>query len=134
MAHLLPALADWHTMACNSFHSSNFNLIAKLIIQGSGGVEDFELQCKLSLFSRCYWTRLMLRIVKSDQKYPTMGPYWEQKRPDMKKINIPTYLSGSDVSSLHTMGTLRAWLEIPTSQKWLRWCVYPICILPRNLS
>lgn len=53
-----------------------------------------------------------------------MGPYWEQKRVDMKKIKIPTYLSGSDVSSLHTMGTLRAWLEIDTAHKWLRWSGY----------
>ncbi len=53
-----------------------------------------------------------------------MSPYWEQKRVDMKRIKIPTYLSGSDVSSLHTMGTLRAWLEIDTPHKWLRWSGY----------
>ena len=42
----------------------------------------------------------------------------------MKNIKIPTYLSGSDVSSLHTMGTPRAWLEIDTPHKWLRWSGY----------
>lgn len=72
----------------------------------------------------------------TDQKYPTMGPYWEQKRPDMTKINIPTYLSGSDVSSLHTMGTLRAWLEIPSKNKWLRWSGlqewYDLWCMPEN--
>lgn len=58
------------------------------------------------------------------EKYPLTGPYWDQKRVDMTKIKIPTYLSGSDVSSLHTMGTLRAWLEIDTPHKWLRWSGY----------
>lgn len=28
------------------YNISNFNLIAKLIIQGSGGVEDFEIMCE----------------------------------------------------------------------------------------
>ncbi|GHJ89975.1 hypothetical protein NliqN6_6377 [Naganishia liquefaciens] len=85
------------------YNISNFNLIAKLIIQGHGGVEDFEIMT---------------------EKYPLTGPYWDQKRVDMTKIKIPTYLSGSDVSSLHTMGTLRAWLEIDTPHKWLRWSGY----------
>jgi hypothetical protein len=31
------------------YNISNFNLIAKLIIQGSGGVEDFEIMCKPQL-------------------------------------------------------------------------------------
>lgn len=53
-----------------------------------------------------------------------MGPYWDQKRVDMTKIQVPTFLSGSDVSSLHTMGTIRAWLEIPHKNKWLKWSGY----------
>ena len=48
----------WHPLSATDFpvlsglsryNISNFNLIAKLIIQGNGGVEDFEIMCKLSL-------------------------------------------------------------------------------------
>ena len=36
-----------------SHNISNFNLIAKLIIQGQGGVEDFELMSERAPMSRC---------------------------------------------------------------------------------
>lgn len=39
----------------------------------------------------------------------------------MTKIKIPAYIEGSDHSGLHTMGSVRAWLEIDTPHKWLRW-------------
>lgn len=53
-----------------------------------------------------------------------MDAYWADKRPDMTKIKIPTYLGGSDHSQLHTMGTVRAWLEIDTPHKWIRWSAW----------
>ena len=39
----------------------------------------------------------------------------------MTRIKIPTLLTGSDHSGIHTMGSVRAWLEIPAKDKWLRW-------------
>lgn len=83
------------------FNISNFKLISSLIIRGNDSIEDFE---------------------GNYYKYPYAdAPYWQDKRVQMKKVNIPTYIMGSDVSSLHTMGALRAWLEIDTPHKWLRW-------------
>ena len=57
-------------------------------------------------------------------KWPLFNAYWEDKRPDMTKIECPVYISGSDFSSIHTMGSVRAWLEIPHNKKWIRWSSY----------
>ncbi|KDE04371.1 hypothetical protein MVLG_05163 [Microbotryum lychnidis-dioicae p1A1 Lamole] len=86
------------------FNLSNFALIASLIIRGNGGIEDFAANYR---------------------RYPkATSEFWSDKRVDMTKINVPCYLAGSDVSSLHTMGTLRAWTEIGSKDKWLRWGGY----------
>lgn len=45
---------------------------------------------------------------------------WADKRVDMSKIKIPTYVSGSDFSSIHTMGSIRGFWEVQ-GPKWLRW-------------
>lgn len=46
--------------------------------------------------------------------------YWESKRVDFTKINIPSYILGSYSSMLHTMGSVRAWKDINTDKKWFR--------------
>lgn len=84
------------------FNMSNFNLIATRIVQGNHGVEDFAE---------------MYRRTNGG----LMNAYWADKRPDMTKIKIPTYITGSEFSSIHTMGSLRGWMEIDTEDKWLRW-------------
>ena len=86
------------------FDISNFDLIAREIIHGNHGVEDFSE---------------MYRRSKG-----LMNKYWEDKRPNMKNINVPAYITGSDVSSIHTMGSLRGYMELNTPNKWLRWSAY----------
>ncbi|KAN0105062.1 X-Pro dipeptidyl-peptidase C-terminal non-catalytic domain containing protein [Hyaloscypha variabilis] len=84
------------------FSMSNFDLIAKAIVRGQShsGLEDMEEMYRRS---------------------PVSSPFWEDKRVDMTKIQCPAYIRGSDVSSIHTMGSVRAWLEIPHSEKWIHW-------------
>jgi uncharacterized protein len=84
------------------FTMSNFDLIAKAIVRGNekSGLEDFEEMYRRSNVSNAFW---------------------EDKRVDMTKIKCPTYIRGSDVSSIHTMGSIRGFLEIPHSQKWIQW-------------
>lgn len=84
------------------FSMSNFDLIAKAIVRGQphSGLEDFEEMYRRS---------------------PVSSPFWEDKRVDMTKIKCPAFIRGSDVSSIHTMGSIRAWLEIPHNDKWLYW-------------
>lgn len=84
------------------FFMSNFDLIANAIVRGqvNSGLEDFEEMYRRSNLSNAFW---------------------EDKRADMTKIQCPVYIRGSDVSSIHTMGSVRAWLELPHDNKWIRW-------------
>ncbi|KAF3396617.1 putative serine esterase [Talaromyces pinophilus] len=84
------------------FFMSNFDLIANAIVRGqvNSGLEDFEEMYRRSNVSNAFW---------------------EDKRADMTKIQCPVYIRGSDVSSIHTMGSVRAWLELPHDNKWIRW-------------
>ncbi|PVH98843.1 alpha/beta-hydrolase [Periconia macrospinosa] len=88
------------------FSMSNFDLITKFIIKTNnpgGGIED---------------------MAEMYRRSPVSNAYWADKRPDMTKIKIPVYISGSDFSSIHTMGSVRAWLELPHDNKWIRWASY----------
>ncbi|KAK8116749.1 uncharacterized protein PG998_005030 [Apiospora kogelbergensis] len=107
----LAAIAPWEGMGdmyreqfCRGgwFSMSNFDLIAKAIVRGQpdSGLEHFAEMYRRS---------------------PTQNAYWKQKRVDMTKIKCPAYIRGSDVSSIHTMGCVRAWLEIPHDDKWIHW-------------
>ncbi|SPO01415.1 probable acyl esterases [Cephalotrichum gorgonifer] len=107
----LKAIAPWEGMGdmyreqfCRGgwFSMSNFDLITSEIIRGqpNSGVED--------------WAEMYRRS-------PTQNDYWRAKRVDMTKIKCPAYIRGSDVSAIHTMGSIRAWLEIPHDNKWIHW-------------
>ncbi|PYI02716.1 hypothetical protein BO78DRAFT_422280 [Aspergillus sclerotiicarbonarius CBS 121057] len=50
--------------------------------------------------------------------------YWEDKRSDMSKINIPTYITASFSSALHTMGSIRGFFDVNCAQKWIRFSPY----------
>ncbi|KAH6629616.1 Alpha/Beta hydrolase protein [Boeremia exigua] len=85
------------------FSMSNFDLITHFIIKTNnpgGGIEDFAEMYRRS---------------------PVSNAYWSDKRPDMTKIEVPVFISGSDFSSIHTMGAVRGWLEVPHDKKWIRW-------------
>lgn len=106
----LKAIAPWEGMGDlfreqfvrgGVFSMSNFDLITNKIIKGGSGVEDFAEMYRRS---------------------PTANVYWRDKRADMTKIRTPAFICGSDVSGIHTMGPVRAWLEIPDERKWLKWC------------
>ncbi|KAF2022407.1 alpha/beta-hydrolase [Aaosphaeria arxii CBS 175.79] len=88
------------------FSMSNFDLITHFIIKSNtvgGGIEDFAEMYRRS---------------------PVANAYWSDKRVDMTKIDVPVFISGSDFSSIHTMGSVRGWLEVPHDKKWIRWSSY----------
>lgn len=85
------------------FSMSNFDLITKLIIKGNSGVEDFAEMYRRS---------------------PLSNAYWEDKRANMKAIKCPAYITGSDFSSIHTMGSIRGFVELDCPDKWIRWSPY----------
>ncbi|CAI6334334.1 unnamed protein product [Periconia digitata] len=76
------------------------NLIVRYMLQGRHGLESFR---------------------KMFKERPLANEWWNDKRPDMKKINIPTYITGTWTNTMHGMGAIRAWLEVDSKDKWLRW-------------
>lgn len=107
----LKAIAPWDGMGdlfreqfCRGgwFTMSNFDLIGKAIVRGpiNSGLEDFEEMYRRSTLANAYWN---------------------DKRVDMTKIDIPAFIRGSDVSTIHTMGAIRGFLQLPHDKKWIRW-------------
>ncbi|GFZ47212.1 hypothetical protein JCM24511_04955 [Saitozyma sp. JCM 24511] len=108
----LKAIAPWE--ACRDlyreqfvrggiFNMSNFDFIANTIVRGGKGVEDFAE---------------MYRRTNGG----LMNAYWADKRADLKSIRIPAYITGSEFSGIHSMGSLQGFMELGTQDKWLRWC------------
>lgn len=107
----LKAIAPWE--ACGDlyreqfvrggvFDAGLFDFIIDHNIQGHGGVEDFH---------------------EMYRRYPLANSaYWKDKRPDLSQISIPAYITASYTSFVHTMGSLRGWLQTQSSDKWLRLC------------
>jgi hypothetical protein len=54
------------------------------------------------------------------QRYPLMNAYWESKIPALKDIRVPAYIVASYSSQLYTRGTLEAFNQIGSREKWLR--------------
>jgi predicted acyl esterase len=57
-------------------------------------------------------------------KHPLANDYWNDKRAEIEKINIPTYITGTWSNTMHGMGAIRGWLKVNTSEKWLRFHPY----------
>ncbi|KAF5235692.1 hypothetical protein FAUST_6923 [Fusarium austroamericanum] len=106
----LKAIAPWE--GCGDLYREQFarggiyagdlfdKLIVKYMLQGHNGIESFREMFK---------------------KHPLANDWWNDKRPDMKKINIPTYITGTWTNTMHGMGAIRGYLEVDTPHKWLRW-------------
>lgn len=109
----LKAIAPWE--GCGDLYHEEFarggiyagelfnNLIIKYILRGRHGIESFK---------------------EMYAQHPLANQWWNDKRPDMKRINVPTYITGTWTNTMHEMGAIRGWLEIPTDKKWLRWHPY----------
>jgi uncharacterized protein len=54
------------------------------------------------------------------ERFPLMNAYWADKRPDLERITVPAYVVASWTSPLHPHGTLQAFREISSPNKWLR--------------
>ncbi|KAJ5363867.1 alpha/beta-hydrolase [Penicillium cataractarum] len=108
----LKAIAPWE--ACGDLYREQFvrggawdnglfDLITRETIRGRHGLEDFK-----EMFRRSQ----------------TINPYWADKRAEISKIKIPTYVVASYSSFVHTMGSVRGWLDVDSEDKWLRWDPY----------
>ncbi|KAF7554896.1 hypothetical protein G7Z17_g2577 [Cylindrodendrum hubeiense] len=106
----LKAIAPWE--GCGDLYREQFGrggiyagdlfdkLIIKYMLHGRNGIESFR-----EMFTQ----------------HPLANTWWNDKRPDMKQIDIPTYITGTWTNSMHGMGAIRGYLEVDTPHKWLRW-------------
>ncbi|PVI05796.1 alpha/beta-hydrolase [Periconia macrospinosa] len=105
----LAAIAPWE--GCGDLFREQFGrggiyggdlfdgLIVKYMLKGRHGMESFR---------------------QMYEKHPLANEWWNDKRPDMKKINVPTYITGTWSNTMHGMGAIRGWREGATDKKWLR--------------
>lgn len=55
------------------------------------------------------------------KQHPLFDGYWQSKRADVEKIDVPVYCVASWSNPLHSVGTLNAWRALSSSTpKWLR--------------
>lgn len=60
-------------------------------------------------------------LVGTGIENPFFNEYWDDKMAQPSAITVPTYTVASWTSPVHTVGTLRAYGDIPaTTPKWLR--------------
>ncbi|KAL2831608.1 Alpha/Beta hydrolase protein [Aspergillus pseudoustus] len=109
----LKAIAPWE--GCGDLYREQFarggiyggdlfdHLIVKYMLRGRNGMESFR---------------------KMFAQHPLANDWWNDKRPDMKRINIPTYITGTWTNTMHGMGAIRGWLDVQSEHKWLRWHPY----------
>jgi uncharacterized protein len=113
----LKAIAPWE--GCGDLYREQFarggmymgdlfdKLIVKYMLRGRHGIESFR-----DMYD------------KHPLAKPEDSDWWNDKRPNMKKINVPTYITGTWTNTMHGMGAIRGWLEVASEKKWLRWHPY----------
>lgn len=74
-------------------------LIVKYMLKGRHGMESFR-----GMF----------------EQSPLANEWWNDKRPCMRDIQVPAYITGTWSNTMHGMGAIRGWLEVDTPDKWLR--------------
>lgn len=67
--------------------------IVKYLLKGRHGMESFR---------------------EMHEESPLANDWWNDKRPGMTRINVPTYITVTWTNTMHGMGAIRAWLEIDT--------------------
>lgn len=59
-------------------------------------------------------------IERAVELHPFLDEYWADKRAAFEEVTIPAYVLASWTSPLHTRGTLQAFRELGSANKWLR--------------
>jgi predicted acyl esterase len=72
------------------------------------------------LVSRSFGSNRVEDMAAMVEKYPLMSAYWESKIAKLENIEIPIYLVAGYNSQMHTRGTLEAYHQIGSKEKWLR--------------
>lgn len=54
------------------------------------------------------------------KRHPLFDDLWQSKAARIEDIDVPAYVVASYGSTVHAMGTFRAWERLKTPQRWLR--------------
>ena len=65
-------------------------------------------------------TELMEDVIANCLAHPLLDEYWEDKVAKVEKITVPIYITASWSSGIHTQGTIKAWRNVSSKDKWLR--------------
>jgi predicted acyl esterase len=65
-------------------------------------------------------TELMEDVVANALAHPFIDEYWEDKAARLDKITVPMYVTASWTSGIHCSGTLNAWRNVASKDKWIR--------------
>ena len=57
-------------------------------------------------------------VPKMLTKYPLFNEYWQDKVARLGDIQVPSYVLASYSSALHTSGSIRAFRQIGSQDKW----------------
>lgn len=71
----------------------------------------------------CSWTQGLGRVedvAAMARDHPMMDEYWEDRKAQLDRIDVPLYVATSWTSSLHTSGSFRGFHESVSKHKWLR--------------
>ncbi|KAK9437266.1 hypothetical protein VB005_08252 [Metarhizium brunneum] len=105
----LKAIAPWEAMTdpyqqvcCRGGVSNENDPFGKVIVQGFAGMSKAE----------DIWSNVGPR--------PLYDDYWESKSIDVKKLDIPMYLTASYSSRLHSWGSFTTFGKATSTNKWLR--------------
>lgn len=102
----LAAIAPWEglidlyrdTLVRGGVERTGFSAFVRDMVFGRGRIED---------------------PVAALDEHPLVDEYWEDKIPDIGRIEVPAYVVASYSNPLHAAGTFRAWRRL-TGPKWLR--------------
>lgn len=106
----LKAIAPWE--GCGDLYREQF---------GRGGIYGGDMFDKLIVTHMLKGRNGTESFREKFAQQPLADAWWNDKRPDMTKIDVPAYITGTWTNTMHGMGVIRAWLELKTKQKWLRW-------------
>lgn len=84
-----------------------------------GGIPDTKFHDQ-DIVASLYGENDSEDVTAHTTRFPLMNAYWADKRADLAAIRIPAYVVASWTSAIHCHGTLQAFREISSADKWLR--------------
>ena len=84
-----------------------------------GGIPDTKFHDQ-DIVAALYGENDSEDVTAHTTRFPLMNAYWADKRADLASISVPAYVVASWTGPIHCHGTLQAFREISSTQKWLR--------------